>query len=215
MVSSSHVLWSWAERRKWAEHQHLSPSSLFLTVTSISPLPDCRYDMSSCLIPLLPWTPRCDGLYPWTVNQKQPFFLWVTFLGYFVTVMRQRIQRLSKVSLLPSLIFNGKWHHCSWQVQPKNHFWGTGRCLSTCQVYTSRPQVNSNCVWWVTYNSSFRKWRQGVPRASWLVRLAIWVSSEFDWETLSQRIRQKHFGKIFPGINLRSPHTCASVSTYI
>lgn len=58
-AAPSHVLNSW--RRRWVEHQH----------SSLSLLPDFRWNISSCLTLLLPRHPYNNRLDPETLSQKQ------------------------------------------------------------------------------------------------------------------------------------------------
>lgn len=56
-----------------------------------------------------------------------------------------------------------------------------------CEDRSLGPQ-NHWSVWWPTWNSSFRRRSQGIPK-SWLVKLGILASSGLDWEPLPQRTK--------------------------
>lgn len=50
------------------------------------------------------------------------------------------------------------------------------------------PGTHANVRWlcWLAWNPNLRRRTQGIPRASWLARLAIWVCPGFEWQILPQ-----------------------------
>ena len=97
--------------------------------------------------------------------------------------------------------------------------WSAAYCINVrTVVQISRTQVNAHWVGWsaCTYISS--ESRVAMPRASCLSRLAISVSSGFDWETLTQWWRWRSNWRWFQISTLCfymhiCPHMCAC--TYV
>lgn len=92
-------------------------------------------------------------------------------------------------------------------------FCGWSPCCTSVKTMVQLPRtcVNAAC------HSSLRRWRQESPRVNWIVRLALVVSSRFDWETPPLRMKQKSGREWFPAststLGLYMPihvhsHTC-------
>jgi len=69
--------------------------------------------------------------------------------------------------------------------------WGDGlvaEALASVKTgdWIPRTHLNAMRALWALFNSSFRRWRQGIHRVSWLTGLARSASSGVEWETLPQ-----------------------------
>lgn len=64
------------------------------------------------------------------------------------------------------------------------------------RVCMSRTHIIADWAWWLAFNFSLGRDRQGIPIAGWLVRLAVglWASYGFDWQALPRWIRWKNRG---------------------
>lgn len=66
----------------------------------------------------------------------------------------------------------------------------------------------------LTYDFSFRGWRQRIPEASWLTQLATLANSGFDHETTSQKSKMEGQSGNILDINIGLPHACAHMCSY-
>lgn len=69
---------------------------------------------------------------------------------------------------------------------------GAWRESRRTKVWTPGTHANIRWLWWLAWNPNLRRRRQGIPRASWLARLAIRVCCGFEWQILPQGIGYKN-----------------------
>lgn len=94
-------------------------------------------------------------------------------------------------------------------------WWLDTGCASTgTWVWIPRTYLTAKWAWWSALTSILRRQKQGVPRAGWLVRLAILMRDGFCWRILPRWIKWKsNQGWFWTSTLGFHVHTCACMCT--